>query len=89
MQADGTVLVEGSQGITLDAKSADLTMKAKAITMNATQGVQLDGGSGAVQMKTNGTFDVEGLSVGIKGKTTTKVEGGATTMISGAMVKIN
>ena len=33
MHADGKVLIEGSQGITLDAKSSDLTMKAGSIKM--------------------------------------------------------
>jgi phage protein D len=89
VQADGTVMIEGTQGITLDAKTSDLTMKAGSIKMNATQGVQVDGGSGAVEMKTNGTVAVEGLTVGINGKTTAELKGGATTTISGAMVKIN
>ena len=54
MHADGKVLIEGSQGITLDAKSSDLTMKAGSIKMTATQGVQVDGGSGSVAVKSNG-----------------------------------
>ena len=60
VQADGTVLIEGSKGITLDAKNSDLTMKAKSVTMNATNGVQVDGGSGAVQMKSSGAVSRRG-----------------------------
>jgi hypothetical protein len=82
-------LIEGSQGITLDAKTSDLTMKAKSIKMNATQGVQMDGGSGAVQVKSNAAVSVEGLSLGLKGQTSAKLEAGAMTTITGAMVKIN
>jgi hypothetical protein len=83
------VLIEGSQGITLDAKTSDLTMKAGSIKMNATQGVQVDGGSGSVAVKSNGSVSVEGMSVSVKGQTTAELKGGATATISGAMVKIN
>jgi phage protein D len=89
VHADGKVLIEGTQGITLDAKTSELTMKAGSIKMTATQGVQVDGGSGSVAMKTNGPLTVEGLSVGVKGKTTAKLEGSAMTTITGGMVKIN
>jgi len=89
VHADGKVLIEGSQGITLDAKTSDLTMKAGSIKMNATQGVQVDGGSGSVAVKSNGSVSVEGMSVSVKGQTTAELKGGATATISGAMVKIN
>ncbi|GAA3638645.1 VgrG-related protein [Microlunatus ginsengisoli] len=89
VHADGKVLIEGTQGITLDAKTSDLTMKAGSIKMNATQGVQVDGGSGSVQMKSNGSVSVEGMSVSVKGQTTASVEGSAMTTIKGGMVKIN
>ena len=89
MQSDGTVVIEGSKGITLDAKNSDLTMKAASVKMNATNGVQMDGGSGAVQVKSNGTVSVEGMSVSVKGQTTAELKGGAMTTITGAMVKIN
>lgn len=89
VKADGKVLIEGAQGITLDAKSSELTMKASSIKMDATQGVQLNGGGGAVQVKSNASVAVEGLSVSVKGQTTAELKGGAMTTISGAMVKIN
>lgn len=89
IKADGKVLIEGAQGITLDAKSSELTMNASSIKMTAKQGVQLDGGGGAVQMKSNGSVSVEGLSVSVKGQTTAELKGGAMTTISGGMVKIN
>ncbi len=89
VKADGTVLIEGSRGITLDAKNSDLTMSAKSVKVSATNGLQLDGGSGAVQMTSNGTVSVEGMSVSVKGQTTAELKGGAMTTITGAMVKIN
>ena len=89
VQADGTVLIEGSKGITLDAKDSDLTMKAKSVKVDATNGVQMDGGTGAVQMKSNGSVSVEGMSVSVKAQTTAELKGGAMTTITGALVKIN
>lgn len=89
VKADGTVLIEGSKGITLDAKNSDLTMSAKSVKVNAVSGVQLDGGSGAVEMKSTGPVSVEGMSVSVKGQATAKLEAGAMTTITGAMVKIN
>ena len=89
IKADGKVLIEGAQGITLDAKSSDLTMKASSIKMNATQGVQVDGGGGSVQVKSNGSVAVEGMTVSVKGQTTAELKGSAMTTISGGLVKIN
>ena len=89
VHADGKVLIEGTQGITLDAKTSDLTMKAGSIKLNATQGVQVDGGSGSVSMKSNGQVSVEGMTVSVKGQTTANFEAGAVNTIKGAMVKIN
>jgi uncharacterized protein involved in type VI secretion and phage assembly len=89
VHADGKVLIEGSQGITLDAKSSDLTMKASSIKMNATQGVQVDGGSGSVSMKSNGSVSIEGMSLTAKGQTTATFEAGGVNTVKGALVKIN
>ncbi|MGB7983474.1 MAG: VgrG-related protein [Candidatus Nanopelagicales bacterium] len=89
VQADGKVLIEGSQGITLDAKTSDLTMKGASIKLTATQGVEVDGGSGALALKTNASASLEGLSVSVKGKTTAELKAGASTTITGGLVKIN
>ena len=55
----------------------------------ATNGVQMDGGSGAVQVKSNGSVSVEGMSVSVKGQTTAELKAAASTTISGGLVKIN
>ncbi|HET9648063.1 MAG TPA: VgrG-related protein [Microlunatus sp.] len=89
VQADGKVLIEGSKGITIDAKSSDLTLKAQSIAMNATQGVKLDGGSGAVSVKSSGSVSVEGMNVNVKAQAAAKLEASATTTISGGLVRIN
>ena len=47
------------------------------------------GGGGAVQVKSNGSVAVEGMTVSVKGQTTAELKGSAMTTISGGLVKIN
>jgi phage baseplate assembly protein gpV len=81
VHADGKVLVEGSQGITIDAASADLTLKGGKIALTATSGVTVDGGGGAVDVKAGGPLSLSGV--------TAKLDGGPTTDITGGLIKIN
>ena len=48
LHADGKVLIEGTQGITIDSASANIDLKGNQISLKATSGVTVDGGSGAV-----------------------------------------
>ena len=89
VHADGKVLIEGTQGITIDAKTSEMTMKAGSIKLKATQGVQMDGGGGAVSVKSNGSVSIEGMTMSVKGQTTATSRAGAMCTITGAMVKIN
>jgi phage protein D/phage baseplate assembly protein gpV len=73
LHSDGTVLIEGKQGITIDSSSANLDLKGGQISIKATQGVTVDGGGGAVK--------VSGSTLDLKGQ--------ATASLSGAIVKIN
>ncbi len=73
VHSDGTVLIEGTQGITVDASSAELELKGRQISLVATQGVSVDGGGGAV--KINGS--------------TLDLKGAASASLSAALVRIN
>ena len=73
LHSDGTLLIEGTQGITVDSASAKLELKGGQISISATQGVTVDGGAGAVK--------VSGSTLDLKGQ--------ATASLSGALVKIN
>jgi phage baseplate assembly protein gpV len=81
VHADGKVLVEGSQGVRIDAGSSDLQLKGGKITLQATNGVTVDAGGGAVSLT--------GVTAKLEGSASTEVKGGATCSVSAAMVKIN
>jgi uncharacterized protein involved in type VI secretion and phage assembly len=89
VHADGKVLVEGSQGITLDSASAPMELKGSQISLKATQGVTVDGGGGAVSVKAGSQLSLSGISAKLEGSGTTEVKGGALCSVSAALVKIN
>ena len=63
VHSDGTVLVEGSQGVTVDAGSSALDLKGGRITIKGTQGVTVDGGSGPVKVSSGSQLDLKGGSM--------------------------
>jgi uncharacterized protein involved in type VI secretion and phage assembly len=81
VHADGKVVVEGSQGVTIDATSSDLQLMGGQITLKATHGVTVDAGGGAVSLT--------GVTAKLEGSASTEVKGGAMCSVSAAMVKIN
>jgi hypothetical protein len=74
VHADGKVLIEGSQGVTIDAASSAMELKGGQISLKATGGVTVDGGGGAVSVKSGSQLTLDG---------------GAMCSMSAAMVKIN
>lgn len=63
LHADGSVLVEGSQGVVIDAASAKLELKGGQISITGTQGVTVDGGSGPVKVSSGSQLDLKGGSM--------------------------
>jgi phage protein D/phage baseplate assembly protein gpV len=74
VHSDGSVVIEGTQGVTVDAASAKLELKGGQISIKGTQGVTVDGGSGPVKVSTSSQLDLKG---------------GATASLSAGMVRIN
>lgn len=89
VRADGTVTIEGSQGITIDALQSDITMAANKIDFRARAGVTLDGGQGSVAMQATGAFSLKGTTVAIEGQAGAELKSGAVCTIQGSLVKIN
>jgi phage protein D/phage baseplate assembly protein gpV len=89
VHADGTVLIEGSQGITIDSASANLDLKGGQISIKASNGVTVDGGSGAVNVQAGSQLQLKGPMATLEGSTQAEVKGGSMASISAAMVKIN
>ena len=50
VHSDGKILIEGSKGIVIDSASSKLELKGSEVTITATSGVKIDGGSGAVNL---------------------------------------
>lgn len=89
VHADGKVLVEGSQGITIDSASSAMELTGGQISIKASQGITVDGGGGAVSVKAGGQLSLSGATAKLEGSGTTEVKGGAMCSISAALVKIN
>jgi phage protein D/phage baseplate assembly protein gpV len=89
LHADGKVVIEGTQGITIDSAGANMELKGNQIALKATGGVTVDGGGGAVDVKAGSQLSLTGVSAKLEGSGTTEVKGGAMCSIQAAMVKIN
>ena len=50
VHADGTVTIEGTRGVTVDAGSSKLELKGGQVSITATQGVTVDGGAGPAKV---------------------------------------
>ena len=71
VKSDGTVLIEGSRGITIDAKTGPLELKGSSVSIKGTSGVKVEGatvsvnGQGAAELKASGVVTVRGSLVKI------------------------
>jgi uncharacterized protein involved in type VI secretion and phage assembly len=71
VRSDGTVLVEGTRGITIDAKTGPLELRGGTVSIKSTGSLQVDGatvavnGQGAAEFKAGGVVTVQGSLVKI------------------------
>jgi phage protein D len=89
VHSDGTVLVEASQGVTVDAASSTVELKGGDIKLTGKNGVTIDGGAGAVKVTAGSDLSLTGLAAKLEGSAQTEVKGGATCSISAGLVRIN
>jgi hypothetical protein len=89
LHSDGTILIEAKNGITVDAGTGSLALKGKDISLTATSGITADGGAGAVSLKAGTEAILSGVTAKLAGSGQTEVSGGATTTITGGLVRIN
>ena len=89
VHSDGSVTVEGKNGVTVDAGTGSLQMKGGDISLKATNGVTVDGGGGAVKVTAGSELNLSGVTAKLAGSGQTEVSGGATTTITGGLVRIN
>ena len=71
VHSDGTVLIEGNQGVTIDAKTGPLEFKGGTVSIKATGSLKVEGatvavsGQGASELTASGTVTVRGALVKI------------------------
>ncbi|MDQ3151334.1 MAG: VgrG-related protein [Actinomycetota bacterium] len=71
LRSDGTVLIEGTRGITVDAKTGPLELKGSSVSIKGTSGVKVEGatvsvnGQGSAEFKASGVVTVRGSLVKI------------------------
>jgi phage protein D len=82
VHSDGTVKIEGRNGVVVDAGSAKLELKGGQISLSAQSGVSIDGGAGPVSVKS-------GADLSLQGSTQTTINGGGLASITAGLVKIN
>ncbi len=61
LHADGKVVIEGTQGVTIDSSSANMELKGNQITIKAQAGVTVEGGS-SVDVKAGSQLSLTGAS---------------------------
>lgn len=89
VHADGKVVIEGTQGITIDSAGSDIDLKGNKISLAATSGVSVDGGGGTVDVKAGAALNLTGMSAKLEGTGSTEVKGGTLCSIQAAMIKLN
>jgi phage protein D/phage baseplate assembly protein gpV len=89
LHADGKVVIEGTQGVTIDSAGANMELKGNQIALKATGGITVDGGGGAVDVKAGSQLSLTGVSAKLEGSGTTEVKGGSLCSVQAALVKIN
>src|SRR5262249_49156354 len=82
VHSDGTVKIEGRNGVVVAAGSAKLELKAGQISLSAQSGVTVDGGGGPVSVKS-------GADLSLQGSTQTVINGGGLASITAGLGKIN
>ncbi|MGH3940720.1 MAG: VgrG-related protein [Pseudonocardiaceae bacterium] len=71
VKSDGTVLIEGTRGITIDAKTGPLELKGGQVSIKGTGAVKVEGttvsvnGQGSTELKASGVVTVQGSLVKI------------------------
>jgi hypothetical protein len=89
VHSDGTVLVEGRNGVTVDAGTGALTLKGKSVAISSTSGeITIDSG-GALTAKAKTTAKLTGPQSTVEGTSTVTLTSNGLTTVAGKPVKIN
>jgi phage protein D len=89
VHSDGTVQIDGKNGVVIESSSGNLELKGRQIKMTAQQGVSVQGGTGPLELKTTAPVTVEGTTVKVSATTSAQFQASGPNVITGTPVKIN
>jgi phage protein D len=89
VHSDGKILIEGKGGVMIDSASSKLELKGGEVSITSTSGVKIDGGSGGVDVQTNGQLSLKGTTAKLEGQASAEVKASGVLTIQGSLVKIN
>jgi uncharacterized protein involved in type VI secretion and phage assembly len=90
VHSDGTVLVEGKNGVTVDAGTGPLALKGKSVTISSAKGgdITVDAG-GALTASAKTAAKLTGAQSTVEGTSTVTLTSNGLTTVAGKPVKIN
>ena len=89
MHSDGTVLDRGQERHHRRRRNVEPGSQGRKISITATNGVTMDGGSGAVDVDTQAGLSLKGTTVKVAAKAAAEFKAAGANVITGAPVKIN
>jgi phage protein D/phage baseplate assembly protein gpV len=89
LHSDGKILIEGKGGVMIDAANSKLELKGSEVSITATSGVKIDGGSGAVNLSSTGEVALKGTTAKVEGQASAEVKASGILTLQGSLVKIN
>jgi hypothetical protein len=89
VHSDGKILIEGKGGVMIDSASSKLELKGGEVSITSTSGVKIDGGSGGVDVQTNGSLSLKGTTAKVEGQASAEVKASGVLTLQGSLVKIN
>ena len=89
VHSDGKILIEGKGGVLIDSASSKLELKGGEVSITSTSGVKIDGGSGGVDVQTNGQLSLKGSTAKLEGQASAEVKASGVLTVQGSLVKIN
>ncbi len=89
VHSDGSVPIEGKNGVRSTRAAAACRLKGSDISLKATSGVKIDGGGGAVKVTAGSELNLSGVTAKLEGSGQTEVRAGGVRPITGSLVKIN
>jgi uncharacterized protein involved in type VI secretion and phage assembly len=89
VHSDGTVLVEGRKGVTVDAGTGALELKGKSVSISSTGGEITVKATGALNMSATTSAKMSGQQATVSGTSAAELSASGATTVRGTPVRIN